>query len=209
MNASEFIARARSLLDRRDESGRLKPVTYSHDVRYFHPDSDEPPAAGLDCGTFVRWAAKLNVNDPTQAGSNRRWDTTGIASDAIGAGRFFQKIAAPYPGCVIVYPDYKAEYEVTGWPATDPNSSHDGHIAIVTKTGVVTIPTRTGPKTFFGATRVIHCSRLIEGMYGEFVPEAEGHSIAETSALAFYAFAPIYASIRNIQAEPFQAADRD
>ena len=209
MNASEFIARARSLLDPRDSLGRFKPVPYSHDVRSFRPDSAAPPEAGLDCGTFVRWAAKLDVSDPIQAGSNRRWDTTGIASDAIGAGRFFKRIAAPYPGCVIVYPDYEADYEVTAWPATDPNPTHDGHIAIVTETGTVEIATRAGPKTFFGATRIIHCSRLIAGMRTEFVPDAEGHSIAETNALAFYAFAPIYASVKDIMPNPSQAANRD
>lgn len=207
MNASDFIARARKLLDRRDDSGQLIPVPYHHGS--FQPNSEDPPGVGLDCGTFVRWAARLDVNANNPFQGNQRWDTTGIAADAIGDRRFFKKIDAPYPGCVIVYPDYAARYEVTGWPATDPNPTHDGHIAIVTETGTVEIPTRNGPRAFFGATRVIHCSRLIEGMYGEFVPEAKGHSIAETSALAFYAFAPIYASLNNIEANPSQAANRD
>ena len=211
MYVSEFIERARSLLDPRDEMGRFKPVPYSHDISSFRPDSVAPPEAGLDCGTFVRWAAKLdvNANNPFQGASNQPWDTTGIALDAIHAQRqrFFKRIDRPYPGCVIVYPDYTAHYKVQGWPGVDVDPLQDGHIAIVTEIGQFKIATHDGPKTLFGATKVIHCSRLIAGMRTEFVPEAKGHSIAETNALPLYTFARIYASINHIEADPVQTAN--
>jgi len=187
MYASEFIARARSAL------GRGVPYGYG---TAFDPQSATPPATGLDCGTFVRWAAKLDVRETTQAVSNQRWDTTGIVKDATGAKLFFRKIAVPQPGCLIVYADYTAVAEVTG-----ARTHHDGHVGIVTETGVV--------ESVLTATRVIHCSRLVEGMRAELMPDAARDAIIESGPLWFAVFKPIFAWCQNITPDPSQPANRD
>jgi hypothetical protein len=188
MDVSDFIKRARSALGRGVpyRQGTVSDFT-----------SAMPPASGLDCGTFIRWAAKLELPEG-------RWDTTGIVHEAIGGQNYFKKIAAPYPGCVIVYPDYKAVAQVTR-----DETTHDGHVGIVTETGLVKIDTATGTKTFFGVTRVIHCSRVVDGLRAELLPGAGHDSIAETNALVFYTFVPIYASVWGIRADPVQPAHRD
>jgi len=192
MNASEFIARARKALN--------KGVPYNQRNRTFDPRTNAPPGGGLDCGTFVRWA--VMPDPPMNQSREPAWDTTSIFADATGAQEFFQKIAVPRPGCLIVYPDYKAVAQVTR-----DETKHDGHVAIVTETGTVEIDTPTGIKTFFGATRVIHCSRVIEGLRAELVPGAGRDSIAETNALVFYTFVPIYASVWRITPDPVQTAN--
>ena len=191
MNASEFIVRARKALG--------KGIPYNQRNRNFNTGTDEPPRAGLDCGTFVRWAV---MSDPPMNQSREpAWDTSSIFGDATGEQAFFERIADPRPGCLIVYPDYKAVAEVTG-----DETKHDGHVAIVTETGMVDIGTRP---SFPGATRIIHCSRVIEGLRAELVPGARQDSIAETNALVFYTFAPIYAWVWRITRDPVQAAYRD
>ncbi|HTL25049.1 MAG TPA: CHAP domain-containing protein [Burkholderiales bacterium] len=170
MDTAEFIARARSAL------GRGVPYGYG---TAFDPQSMVPPASGLDCSTFVRWAAKLALPAVNQ-GAAQRWDTTGIVQDATGAQLFFAKIAVPRPGCLIVYPDYTALAEVTG-----TSTHHDGHVGIVTETGIV--------KSVLTATRVIHCSRLVEGMRAALTPGAQRDALIESDPLWFPVFEPMYA----------------
>ena len=180
MYTSEFIARARSAL------GRGVPYGYG---TAFDPHSPAPPASGLDCSTFVRWAAKLALPSVDQSGNEHGWDTTGIVRDALGARVFFEKIAVPRPGCLIVYPDYTALAEVTHL-----STHHDGHVGIVTETGMV--------KSALTATRVIHCSRLIEGMRAALAPGAARDAIIESDPLWFPVFEPIYAWCRDITPDP-------
>lgn len=182
MYAWEFIARARSALGR--------GVPYKSPAPPFDARSADPPMSGLDCGTFVRWAAKP---DPR---NEHAWDTTGIVRDATGAKQFFERIALPRPGCLIVYPDYNAVPEVT-----HPRSRHDGHVGIVTEIGVAD----SGPT----ATRVIHCSRLVEGMRAALTSDAGPDSILEDGPLWFPVFKPIYAWCHEITPDPSQAANRD
>ena len=188
MNASEFIARARSAL----RSALDRGVPYNQDNRAFNPRTNTPPEGGLDCGTFVRWAVKP---DPP-ASSEPAWHTTGIVSDATTAQDFFERIVDPRPGCLVVYPDYTAKADVTGTV-----THHDGHVAIVTE--VRTVGSVLRP------TRVIHCSSMIEGLRAALMPDADRHAIAETDGKLFWNWNPIYASIRSITPDTSQVANRD
>ena len=183
MNASDFIARARKALGRR--------IPYNQENRAFDPRTEYPPQAGLDCGTFVRWAAEpdLSVNQSSEPA----WDTTSIVRDATHAQDFFERITFPEPGCLVVYPDYTAKADVTG-----VETRHDGHVAIVTETGVVENVPRP--------TRVIHCSSMIEGLRAALIPGANPDSIAETDARVFWKWKPIYARVKNITPDTAQTA---
>ena len=184
MNASEFIARARSTL------GLGVPYDHEHKTAYdptFDPASAVPPNVGLDCSTFVRWAGKLSYY----------LDTAGIVQDATGAKRHYEKISAPKPGCLIVYPDYNS-VPVSG--VTHPAPRHDGHVGIVTEIRVVnSVPT---------ATQVIHCSSLVEAMRAELTGVA-GDGIMEGGPLWFPVFKPIFVWCHDITDDPVQAANRD
>ena len=164
MTADEIIDRARST--------RQYNVRYSQNRDGFDPLSAAPPTGtytdgkprGLDCGTFVQWAAKLQLLSPEEAQQNQqstqdRWDTTGIVWDALGAQNRFSRLTAPQRGCLIIYPDYSwtpkgisltdgqmdvyAPLADAASPAVNPEEpktmrenmkKHDGHVGIVTST---------------------------------------------------------------------------
>jgi len=218
MTADEIIERARSALNHN--------VRYVLGYKYFDPLSPEPPTGtykegdieyprGLDCGTFVRWAAKLELPSSGGAQQNQqstqvRWDTTGIVWDALGAQGYFSRLTAPQRGCLVVYPDYSwkpIEVSLSDYapladaasPAVNPEEpktmhenmeKHDGHVGIVTRT-----VTKNGKEV---VASVIHCSRLNE-MYCAALkalkPDLPLTSILETNVLWFPAFAPIFVSI--------------
>lgn len=184
MNVSELLERARSALGPNRLQRGLAPVPYERGAGGNQSQAQEAPASGLDCGTFVRWAAKLTL--PAQgpvhglAQTSYSWDTTGIVADALGQQRVFTKLDAPRTGCFIVYPDYVATPLIAGMQRTE----HDGHVGIVTDTA-----TSNGRTV---ATKVIHCSRLIEGMRRNFAPGEPRDSIMESDLVWFPVFEPIY-----------------
>lgn len=190
MDVTEFLQRARSALAsaRALRQQPLQPVPYRLGGA-FDPESEEAPDTGLDCGTFVRWAARLDWPARTASGRERRRDTTGILADALGPQEYFTRLHEARPGCLIVYPDYRAIAEVTGI-----ETRHDGHVGIVTEAGI-----RDGRAV---ATRVIHCSRLVEGLRANLLPGGARDAIIESDEVWFPVFKPHYVWCRSITPAP-------
>lgn len=162
MNVTDVIIRARSALGKGiryklAEAG--EPLT---------PNAEAPPAAGLDCSRFVLWALR-HADGPM--------DTTMIVNDAkAGARGYFSMRAAAQPGCLIVYPDYKAI--VMGETLV-----HQGHVGIVTEAAAGQ------------PTSVIHCSRIVEELRSALKPgptPGTTDSIVESGPLWFPAFNAIH-----------------
>lgn len=68
-----------------------------------------------DCSGFVAWV--LGIARGPRAISPTWIETTNIWRDATGAQRSFARLAAPRPGCLLVYPD---------------QGTRQGHVALVT-----------------------------------------------------------------------------
>jgi hypothetical protein len=181
MTADELIARARSALG--------KSVQYTLGL-YTGLDfnSEDPPAGGLDCSTFVRWAARLKLD-------GEAWNTSAIAIDAIGAQpTYFEALSGgAQRGCLIVYPHYNWSFGAVNAKAYRTFAPHSqgenfGHIGIVTQTA-----SKGGKEV---AAMVIHCSSLTEGYRQVMKPESMDGAIIESSPLWFESFSPIYVRIK-------------
>jgi hypothetical protein len=181
MTADELIARARSALG--------KSVQYTLGLYTgLDFDSADPPAGGLDCSTYVRWAGRLKLGD-------KAWNTSAIVIDAIGAQQtYFEALSGGAErGCLIVYPHYNWSFDAVNKKAYTrfaplSQDENDGHIGIVTQT------VSKGGKQV--AAMVIHCSRLTEGYRQVMKPESTDGAIIESSPLWFESFSPIYVRIK-------------
>lgn len=183
MDAIELIERARSALavQRAARVQPLEPVPY----RLGGPvdtQSIDPPAAGFDCSGFVSWAAKLG----------EVWETTRIVRDALsGAPQLFQRVPDPRRGCLLVYPDYAAVPQIKGAARTE----HDGHVAIVSE-----IVQAVGKPPEI--SRIIHCSRLVQGMRLNLQPGTKPDGVIESDPLWFPVFKPIVVWCKSIAVAP-------
>jgi hypothetical protein len=186
MTVDELIARARLTL------GKSIPYRLGAYTGLAF-DSPTPPVAGLDCSTFVRWAANLDLP------KNGRWDTTGIVMEALrtGTDKYFEVLQGPQRGCLIVYPDYSwkpdlpaglmAAYAAKAGPIDGKN---DGHIGIVTRT------VQKGGKEVVAS--VIHCSRLNEAYREAMIPQSQDGSVLESGPLWFPSYSPVYVWIKGL-----------
>jgi cell wall-associated NlpC family hydrolase len=166
MDVTTLLARARSTLN--------KGIPYKLGAQG-DPTLDALPSSGVDCSGFVLWVLRHEGPD---------MDTSMIVNDAKGPTQYFTPLpAGPRAGCLIVYPDYVAT--VMGKAL-----KHDGHVGIVTETGV------QGGKPVVQS--VIHCSGILEGVRSGLMPGAPVDAILETGPLWFPAFGAIFVWYRSI-----------
>jgi len=79
-------------------------ITYRMGAGGLHPDDPLPTRTGrCDCSGFVAWVCGRSRKDSI----GLWWDTTRIHRDASGPQRRWRRLAAPEPGCVVVYPDHR------------------------------------------------------------------------------------------------------
>ena len=121
-----MLERARSAKDKGIRYGLGKGGYFPHDPlpcrTSFKKDKNSVlPKLALwcDCSGFVAWVLGRS-REP-----DARWtwwlSTDSIWTDATGPQKLFEKLAAPEPGCLAVYPDWR---DGAGF-------KHEGHVAIV------------------------------------------------------------------------------
>jgi hypothetical protein len=131
MTAAELIARAQRIATRR--------VIYKLGAGGLRPTADGPTDAWqqCDCSGYVCWALGISrqTMHPFYLKLNGGWiNTDAMVADAKAQTGFFQEIAAPIPGALIVFPSRKPARSV-------------GHVGIV-----------TGVDRDGGVSSVLHCS---------------------------------------------------
>lgn len=123
--STALIGRARSLLG--------KGIIYKLGQGGRNPALTPAQLAGsqLDCSGFVAWCLGFDryITNPFYAAENgengRGWfETTAAYKDANNGGGILTRIAAPVPGCIVVYGD-----------STVGGVHTEGHIGIVTEVG--------------------------------------------------------------------------
>ena len=119
-----------------------------------------------DCSAFVAWTFRLPKYQAFEMyylrELNGGWlNTDGMWCDAHRPFGFFERIPAPLPGCIIVYPAHKG---VMGLP--EQPGPKVGHVGIVTEVGIADLTTpnpqivklRGEPMRATLPRKVLHCS---------------------------------------------------
>jgi hypothetical protein len=131
MTTAQLLARARAAANRQ--------VIYRLGAGGMRPDAEGPWDAQqqCDCSGFVCWALGMSrqSNHPFYLKCNGGWvNTDAIVADANHSTGFFQRIEAPIPGALIVFPSAKPARGV----------GHVGIVSVLDENNQV--------------SRVLHCS---------------------------------------------------
>lgn len=136
-----------SLLNRA-MSAANQGIRYKLGMGGMKPTAALPAAAGqCDCSGYVAWCLGLSrkTDHPFYVTMNGGWlETTAISSDIQSTAGFFEPLAQPKRGCIVVYPD-----KISGGVHTQ------GHIGIVVDVagGLV--------------SHVVHCSKGNDTQHGD------------------------------------------
>jgi len=162
MMVSELLDRARSMTGRR--------VIYKLGGGGMSPSAPSPANMRneCDCSGYVCWCLgrSRQTSHPLYVRFNGGWiNTDAMVHDAVRPAGFFEKLAEPRPGCIVVY-------------ASRPPGQKVGLVGLVTEVRAVA----GGPAR---VAHVVHCSH---GNY-----RGVGDAICETAPTAFQKPDAIYA----------------
>lgn len=150
----------------------LTPAVYRLGCGGFNPDVAHPWNSKLecDCSGFAAWCLGLPRHLVAMPGAGEWIETSAIYADATGAQEIFKQTSAALPGCLIVWPDRKAN-----------GHTKQGHVGVI----VDVSPDLLGVTQPIG---VVHCSKGNERVHG--------NAIYRTGPEIFYKYAAVVCALR-------------